>query len=190
MIDITLGLKQLQHVHQIHVVSVKNEVKEVLFLLDFKEISEPLIKCVNLRSEHPAFSFTLSGEKDLEVTFSSVKKYLYDPNSAILKAGAFKSLTSIYDVDKLAPNTHLYTSDQLIEGFPGRVFEVVASDVGKKELGKHLPEMKANVVNKNYPIKPEELKKKLRLKDGGDWFVMGYRDLHEVPRIALSKRIR
>ena len=189
MIDITLGLKQLQYVHQIHVVSVRNEVKEVLFLLDFKGISEPLIKCVNLRSEHPAFSFTLTGEKELQVVFSSVKKYLYDPNSSILKAGAFKSVADIYAVDKLAPNTHLYTSEQLIEGFPGRGFEVLEPDVRKKEIRKLLPDMKANVVTKNYPLKPEELKKRLKLKDGGDWFVIGYRDLHEVPRIAVSKRI-
>ncbi|MFT7197954.1 MAG: hypothetical protein ACI83W_002329 [Marinoscillum sp.] len=187
MIDITLGILQLQYVKEVHVVSLKSEVKEILFLLDFQHIQPAKIIAVNLESEHSAFEFTLADEKDQAVIYGDTEQYLYDPNSSIMKAGAFKSIANRYDLKKFAPNTHLYTSQTLVENFPGRVFEVIYRNVTKKELKKILIDGKANVICKNYPIKADALKQQLGLKDGGDWFVLGFRDSKDKSQISLAK---
>ncbi|REE00513.1 THUMP-like domain-containing protein [Marinoscillum furvescens] len=190
MIDITLGIEQLRFVHSVHVVSVKNEVKEVLFLLDFKNThSAPQIHCVNLGSQHPIFSFTQSAERNTDIEYAPIHKYLYDPNASILKAGAFKAIAAQYSLHKLAPNTHLYTSDEQLVSFPGRIFEVTASNITKKNIRQLLPDSKANVLTKNYPQKPEELKKKLKIKDGGSSFIIGYSDQENKPKLVLTNRV-
>ena len=193
LIDLTQGIKELGGVTEIHVVSVRNEVKEVLFLLDFVSgaLSEnPKIACVNLESVHSVFHFHPEEERKIEIPFNSIQKYLYDPNAAILKASAFKSIAQAYLLQKLAPNTHLYTSDELIPDFPGRTFEVLSINPGKKELKELLPNQKANVLTKNYPLSPEGLKTKLKLKDGGDFFLIGYRDMTNRPQVVVSKLSR
>ncbi len=187
MIDISLGIQQLKYVTEVHVVSVKNEVKEVLFLLEFDKSKEPEITCANLETDQPKLSFLLDEEKDETVEFSTIGNYLYDPNASILKAGAFKTIARKYKLKKLAVNTHLYTSDKLIKNFPGRVFEVVNPDCSKKDISQLLSDGKANVITKNYPMKPEELKKKFKLKDGGDWFLIGYRDEKNKARLTLCR---
>lgn len=187
LIDLSLGINQLQHVEEVHVLSIKNEVKEVLFILDFAFHGEPVIRCRNI-GEHPsAFSFKFSEEKGTRLIHGDIRKYLYDPNSAILKAGGFKSVAVHYPVQKLGTNTHLYTSKTLIRDFPGRTFEVLNPDLKKKELHEWLPEERANVFTKNYPLKPDALKKKLDLKDGGDHFVIGFRDNADRPKVVLAK---
>ena len=113
-------------------------------------------------------------------------QYLYDPNTSILKAGAFKSVGEAIELKKLAINTHLYTSDQYIGDFPGRVWEVLEPNLNKKNIGKLLPSNNANIITKNYPQKPEELKKKLKVKDGGEYFVIGYRDVNNKPQVCLA----
>ncbi len=187
MIDISHALLQLEAVKDVHVVSVKNEVKEVLFLLDFQTTptKNPNIHCVNLDTNQPEFSFTLAEEKSSNTNLSSLKKYLYDPNSAILKAGAFKLVGFRNNLTKLATHTHLYTSNQLNSQFPGRVFEVLQPSVNKKKIHQLLPKGQANVITKNFPQKPDELKKKLKVKDGGGLFLIGFRDVNNSPNICL-----
>jgi len=187
MIDITLGIKQLKHVSEVHVVSVKNEVKEVLFLVDFNSTKEPTITCVNLETAQSEFTFSLTEEHKVEIQSGQMEKYLYDPNSSILKAGAFKSVAEQYQLKKLAVNTHLYTSEKWIENFPGRTFEVIQPNCSRKEITKWISDGKANVMTKNHPLKADELKKKLKLKDGGDWFVIGYRDDGNKARICIAE---
>lgn len=188
LIDLTLGIQQLQYVHDVHVVSVKNEVKEVLFLLDFqKKPTVPQIHCINLQSDQPPFEFRFSEEKKAEAHFGPPASYLYDPNSAILKGGAFKLAAVRFGLKKLAPNTHLYTSENFIPGFPGRIFEVVNSNCSKQDVSKIIPGGQANVITKNHPMKPEELKKVLKLKDGGNWYVIGYRDQQDRPLLMVGK---
>lgn len=191
MIDITLGIQQLQFVKAVHIVSVKNEMKEVLFLLDFQELAdEPTVHCVNLLSDHPHFSFNQSQERTTDVIYSSPKKFLYDPNSSLLKAGAFKQVARQYSLGKLSPNTHLYTSDELHDRFPGRIFEIQHDEVSKKNIKQLIPGGKANVITKNHPQKPEELKRKFKLKDGGDQFLIGYLDMDKKPQLNLCSRIK
>lgn len=187
LIDLTLGISQLQHVREIHVVSVKNEVKEILFLVDFQHSNLPKIVCVNLESAHSPFEFTQEGEKSASSLFGLVGKYLYDPNSSILKAGAFKSVGQTFGIKKLAANTHLYTSDLPIEHFPGRVFEVLQADCSKKDIADLIPDGKVNVITKNYPLSPDELKKKYKLKDGGESYLLACRDLEGKPKMILGK---
>ncbi len=188
MIDITLGISQLQYVKEVHVVSLRNEVKEVLFLLDFHYMQPAKITAVNLESEHPKFEFTLPDEKVEAVTYGDTQQYLYDPNSSIMKAGAFKSITHRFGLKKIAPNTHLYTSQTLVENFPGRLFEVIHKNITKKELKKILIDGKANVICKNYPIKADALKLQLGLKDGGNWFIIGISDKSNKTSLILCKR--
>lgn len=189
MIDISLGIEQLKSVSAVHVVSVKNEVKEVLFLLDYQVKNEPTITCANLETNQPEFSFKQSQEKMRSAKIAPVEKYIYDPNASILKAGAFKSIANSYELIKLGVNTHLYTSEKLIRNFPGRVFEVIKSDCTKKDIAQLIPSGKANVITKNYPMKPEELKKKFKLKDGGDWFLIGYRNDKNKAKMCVIKQV-
>jgi hypothetical protein len=189
MIDISLGIQQLKFVSEVHVVSVKNEVKEVLFFLEFRNTIEPKITCVNLETNQPKFTFYISQEKEASATIGAARKYLYDPNASILKAGAFKSVANTYNLIKLGINTHLYSSDDYIENFPGRIFEVVKADCSKKDISQLITDGKANIITKNYPMKPEELKKKFKIKDGGDWFLFGYRDVKNKANLTLSRMV-
>lgn len=191
MIDISLGIEQLGNVKEVHVVSLKNEVKEVLFLLDFeKPMEQPLIHCINLETNHQTCSFTSDNEKQAESRIAEASTYLYDPNSSILKAGAFKSIAREFGLGKLSINTHLYTSDELLGEFPGRIFEVIEPHVTKKNISNLLPTGKANVITKNYPQRPEEIKKKFKLKDGGDYFLIGFKDLNNKARLVLAHRAK
>lgn len=166
LLDISLTIQQIKCIKEIHIVAVKNEVKDFLIVLEKGlETDNPKIICVNLESNQSNYSFNFLDESDNIPTFSDVKQYIYDPNVAILKAGAFKGICNAFKVDKLHQNTHLYTSNQLIKNFPGRIFEVVEFIKNpKKEIAK----TKANLIVKNYPENIDLIKKKLKLIDGGD----------------------
>ena len=102
-----------------------------------------------------------------------MKAYLYEPNASILKAGAFRSVSSIYNVEKLHPNSHLYTSNEYIPDFPGRKFRIIgSSSLNKKELKKLIgTEKKANLTVRNFPASVAELRKRLKLAEGGDMYL-------------------
>ena len=174
MLDITQALQTLEYVVEIHIVSVENECKELLFLL--KKESKPLtIQCVNLRKKgNQQTQFSLSEEKACEAVFTSeLESYLYEPNASILKSGCFKSVTRHFPVKKLHKDSHLYTSDQWVSDFPGRTFRVkTSSSFNKKELKTWMLGFeKANLSTRNFPLKTEELRKKLRLKEGGSVYL-------------------
>jgi len=128
-----------------------------------------------LRGKEHQFVFDPEEEAAAEVTLAHVQAYLYDPNVAITKAGAFRTVASRYGLGKLHVNTHLYTSDTLVPDFPGRVFKVLDvlpfSSKGLKSL--KLPFAKAHVMSKNFPLEAAELQKRLKLKEGEEGFVMG-----------------
>ncbi|MDR0799811.1 MAG: class I SAM-dependent methyltransferase [Dysgonamonadaceae bacterium] len=174
MLDIQSALNVLKNVQQVHVVSVENECKELLFLLQPDYQEEPAIICVNFRKKgnHPAVCFKRPEEKKRNISHAShVRNYLYEPNSSILKAGYYKGITRKYSVEKLHPDSHLYTSDTFISDFPGRIFQVAgvfAPD--KKELGA-AGIYKANLAVRNFPLSVAELRKKLNLKEGGEVYL-------------------
>ncbi len=177
LLDIRQGLSELRNVKKVFVVAVKNEVKELLFLCEKGFDEEPIIEAVNLFENKPneTFSFLSSEEKNLDISFGGPQQYLYEPNAAILKAGAFKTISKKFSLTKIHPNTHLYTSESLMKDFPGRIFEIEAFvKPVKKELLNYFPDGKANITTRNYPLSPEQLKKKTGLRDGGEKFLIGF----------------
>lgn len=181
MLDMASALRDLQYVRRIHVVSVNNECKELIILLrkapDEEEAAEGevIISCEQVvnNSVHQHFQFTFSEEKSAGCPLAeSVGNYLYEPGAALLKAGPYRLLATRYGVDKLHPNSHLYTSSGLVD-FPGRRFRVTAvSGFGKKDLKVLLEGVeKANLTVRNFPSSVAELRKKLKLKEGGDIYL-------------------
>lgn len=191
MIDLSEGIGQLPNVKAVHVVSVKNECKEVLIHLDSLEPEgSPTVNCVNIHKDRQdLFQFTMEFEKETKATLGDPKKYLYDANASILKAGAFNSVAGQFNLEKIATNTHLYTSDRLVENFPGRCFEVIEGNLKSNAIHALIPEKKANIITKNYPQSSETLGKKLKLKDGGDDYVLGFRTKDGKPKLVLCKRV-
>ena len=176
LLDLTEAIKQLDNIKQIYVVSVDNECKEVLFFIERTFVSEPMIQAINLIKESvSSFHFLLSEEKNLHVSFSEPGNYIYEPNASILKAGAFKSVSARFSINKIHPNTHLYTSNELLADFPGRIFKVLGLiKPDPKALKEYFPDRHANIITRNYPLSPQELKSRTRLKDGGTRFLIGF----------------
>lgn len=179
MLDLTLAVNDLKHVQEAHIISVNNECKELLLVLGHEKClaTEDIpIHCINLTHSQgqQALTFTRQQEKDCACTYTPVlKAYLYEPNASILKAGAYRSLSSIYKVEKLHPNSHLYTSDEYVAGFPGRKFKIADScSFNKKEVKEMLgAEKKANLTVRNFPATVAELRKRLKLAEGGDTYL-------------------
>ena len=174
MLDLSLALKHLKYVREVHIVSVNNECKELLLILQKEFASMDItIHCEHIvnASEHQSFSFTQEQERTSDCPLATeVGAYLYEPNASILKAGAYRSLTQTYACKKLHASSHLYTSEQFIADFPGRRFHVEAvSGFGKKELKEFLQGIeKANLTIRNFPSSVADLRKRLKLKEGGE----------------------
>ncbi|MBK5279523.1 MAG: class I SAM-dependent methyltransferase [Bacteroidia bacterium] len=193
MLDLQQGAKELKHVAKIFVVAVDNECKELLFLCRKGYEGEPTIEVVDLKSNSNRaavhFEFFQKEEKDAVVNYSNPLPFLYEPSAALLKAGAFKLIAQRFDLKKLHQNTHLYTSEYLVADFPGKVFEIDALiKPDTKVVRQYFPEGKANVATRNYPLSPEELKKKTGVKDGGEKFLIGFSGVKEK-FLAVCKRL-
>lgn len=177
LLDIQAGIAQLEGVKKVFVVAVRNECKEVLFLCEKGFSGVPAIRAVNIRPEgnNSEFEFTFHDEHDQKVVFSDPLRYLFEPNAAILKAGAFKSVAARFNLAKISVNTHLYTADERVAGFPGKTFEIEKHVKPQpRAVRDSFPDGKANVTTRNYPLSPEALKRKTALKDGGDKFLIGF----------------
>lgn len=180
MLDISQSLTELPDIQKVRVISVKNEVKELLLEwskrieISKSSRSEIEIEALDLGDKETHFSFTLLEESAEESVFGEAEIYLIEPLSVILKAGAFKSFGQRFGLKKLEKNSHLYTTAILPKEIPGRVFEVLSEIQPKKEIVRKLfPSGKVNVITRNYATGAEELKKKLGLKDGGEDFLIG-----------------
>ena len=179
MLDINAALKQLPGTTSIHVVSTENECKEVLFVIAGTETdtaTEPDIIAARLSAEDSTqqFRFTQTEERQAEPAYTAtMHNYLYEPDSAILKAGAFKSVAVRYELKKLHPNTHLYTSDTLRPDFCGRIFQIEAQFSWQKNDIKQLRNTirQANITVRNFPAGTDAVRKKLQIGDGGDIFL-------------------
>ena len=176
MLDLALTLQTMHSTCEVHIVSVNNECKELLLILAAGvQTAEPEIHCVNLtHNGKQCFSFTRSQEQEATCTYTDdTALYLYEPNASILKAGGFKVLSAAYCMKKLHPNSHLYTSDELVADFPGRVFRIEkAYSFNKKEMKDLLGNIsKANISIRNFPSTVDELRKRTKLKDGGDVYL-------------------
>ncbi len=171
LIDISYLISELKNITEIQIIAVRNEVKELLLIIENKEQrtknKDIQIRCVNLESDEPEFLFNFNDEKSAKSEFSESLNFLYIPNNSILKAGAFNIISKKFGLKKLHPNTHFYTSENKIENFPGRVLEIEKIEAKDLKKGE-----KYNIVSKNYPLKPEEIKKKYKLNDGGNHYLI------------------
>ena len=175
MLDWHRAISELSHVREVHIISVSNECKELLLVLSARNMGENLrIYCIN-----DAQSFVCD---ELDMEASQVKiapspleemQYLYEPNASLMKAGSFSVLSDRYDARMLSKNSHLFVSQAPIEAFPGRSFRIIAvSSFNKKELKRHLSGItKANIATRNFPLSVAELRKRLKLKDGGETYI-------------------
>lgn len=174
MLDWHRAVSELSCVKEVHIISVNNECKELLLVLSARNMGNLRIYCVN-----DAQSFVCE-ESDMEA--SSVKiapftleemQYLYEPNASLMKAGCFGVLSERYDARMLSKNSHLFVSREPIAVFPGRSFRIIAiSSFNKKELKRHLSGItKANIATRNFPLSVAELRKRLKLKDGGETYI-------------------
>lgn len=166
LLDITSTLQQIDSISEIHIVALKNEVKDFLLIIDKNcSTKNPLIKAINLESNQPEFSFNFEDEYNSNANFGTVQQYIYEPNVAILKTGAFKLLSEKFNLYKLHQNTHLYTSNELLNEFPGKIYSVEKHiNHPKKEIIKS----KANLLVKNYNQAIDIVKKKFKITDGGE----------------------
>lgn len=172
LLDIDKTISELKYIKEVHVVAVENECKELLFLLEKGFDGVPSIVAVNYsKNEWKKFTYRKFEEEKTEIEYSNPLKYLYEPNTAILKSGAFKSVSKHFNVYKLSSNSHLYTSDTENNNFQGRIFKILAWG-SEKEMKSGLIGLKCNVISRNHPLTPEEIKKKYKLKDGGNTFLI------------------
>ena len=189
LLDISIGINELEFVKTVHVVAINNEVKELLWILENGYTNEPEIKTVNLTKnlEHH-FDFLLNEEKNSESTYSKPLTYLYEPNSAILKSGAFHVISNKLKVLKLQKHSHLYTNQELID-FPGRLFKIDSVLPYNPKNIKKLNIKKANITTRNFPESVEHIRKKLGIKDGGDLYLFFTTDLELNKIVIVSTKI-
>lgn len=175
MLDLTQALRSMKHAQAVHVISVNNECKELLLIIGHHPTPQIPIHCINLTAkEKQSFVFTREAEQEADCTYAeSIEKYLYEPNSSILKAGSFRSIASSFKVKKLHVNSHLYTSDEYIQEFPGRIFHVAGKcSLNKKEMKETLGDIKkANITVRNFPATVAEIRKRTKFSDGGEVYL-------------------
>ena len=163
-------------VAEVHIVSVANECKELLMLLEADHEGEPAVHCVN--DEQRLIIIASQNDVPLSVADSSDAAFLYEPNASVMKAGCFGVLTQRYPIKAIAADSHLFVSDEKIKDFPGRSFRVdTITTTNKKEQSQALTGItRANVATRNFPISAQQLQQRLRLKDGGDTYIFGTTD--------------
>jgi hypothetical protein len=173
LIDLTYGVKELQYVKKIHIVAVENEVKELLWELDFSiENTSPILKTIQFKKEK-SYSFEIDNENtSTEVSYSKPLQYVYEPNAALMKGGKFNQLAEAFQLKKLHPNSHLFTSSELQNDFPGRTFAIQkGEEYTPKLLKKRLKGKKINISTRNFPIVAKDLIRLLNTRDGGENYV-------------------
>jgi 16S rRNA G966 N2-methylase RsmD len=190
LFDLSRGCEQLRQVSGVFVVSLDNECRELLFLLQRGFEEEPTITCVDLLSRSgniAQYTFRQSEERNAPAHYSDPLTYLYEPSAAILKGGAFKRIAQTHALSKLAPNSHLYTGHKLME-FQGRTFRILEAAKLDKSLVNKFPGGHANIITRNYPLRPEEIKKKTGLTDGGNLYLICTRG-RENTFVLIAERI-
>ena len=188
ILDISSAISELKFVKEIHIVAIKNEVKEVLLLLEKNYQKKIQIKTANIQKEDvQKFNFEL--KEEVNSNYSEPLSYLYEPNAAILKSGGFHQISKQLDVFKLHQHSHLYTSAKLID-FPGRSFKIEnVLNYDKKKLKKVLTDKKANITTRNFPKTVAQIRKETNIKDGGTTYIFFTTDQqNNLKSIICSKR--
>lgn len=178
MLDIKNALEEIKNVKRVYTVAVKNEVKEVLYEIQKGFDQSPEMATINITNHgRELFNYNLDVESTATVDFDYPQSHLYEPNAAILKAGGFKTICSYFNLSKLHPNSHLYTSGKYLENFPGRKFKILAkSKLNKKGVLSIIPGGKANITTRNFPFSVDTVRKKTGLTSGGEHYVFATTD--------------
>jgi hypothetical protein len=189
ILDIAAGLTELKNVKAIHIVAVENEVKELLWEIQKGNTEKLNIKTVNIVKEKmDVFEFVLDENTELP-TYSLPQKYLYEPNSAIMKSGGFDEVGIFYNLSKLHKHSHLYTNSISIP-FPGRVFEIENSiPYHKNEMKTFLENKQANITTRNFPDSVESIRKKWKIKEGGNQYCFFTTDENDNKIVLICKKI-
>ena len=206
MLDWHRAISELSHVREVHIISVNNECKELLLVLSARNMGDMEASSADGEVKHAgnlriycvndAQSFVCD---ELDMESSSVKiapstfeemQYLYEPNASLMKAGCFGVLSDRYDARMLSKNSHLFVSQAPIEAFPGRSFRIIAiSSFNKKELKRHLSGItKANIATRNFPLSVAELRKRLKLKDGGETYIFATTLSNESHVLVITEK--
>ena len=188
MLDISKALEELRHVSEVYVVAVANECKELLFIMEQGFEGEPEMTCVNLQTEQSVVKYRLHTRQQWIASslpllatrrltdqreVMTVQTYLYEPNAALMKAGCFGLLSERFGVQQLHHNSHLYTSDQLVADFPGRIFVVDGWAPYNKKIKQTLLAgvEKASITTRNFPLSVADIRKSLKIADGDEVFL-------------------
>jgi len=213
MLDIQQAIKQLGTVQKVIVLAVQNEVKELLLVLtspsssfvkggifiikkdgerlNYGHQGSMLFQCINLKKDSSEINYQSTAKRYLEdIKYSLPKKYIYEPNAAILKAGLFNEIAIDFKLNKLHANSHLYTSEKLVENFPGRSFICKAVEpFNKKAIVPYLENTKANITTRNFPYAVAQIKKKLGSKDGGTSYLFATTLVSDKLAILVCEKI-
>jgi len=189
LLDFSIGIKELKFVKEIHVVAIQNEVKELLWILEKDYQNSIKIKTINISKEQQeTFDFMLLDEKETIPEFGLPLHYLYEPNSAILKSGAFKSVANRFELKKLQEHSHLYTSHTLIN-FPGRSFKIEKVIPHQRKEIQKLNISKANVSTRNFPENVENIRKKNNIRDGGNVYLFFTKNIENNLIVLVCKKV-
>lgn len=201
MLDISSVLEDIKNINEIHIVSLENECKELLVVLDFtkKDFNENEIKyfAVNLKNLHSQNleiqieKIELKKNVNEKINFSFPQKYIYEPNPSIMKLGFWADFCCKFSLNKLHQNSHLFTSAELLPNFPGRVFELITSTkFSSKEIKNILQkEKKANITTRNFPYSVEDIYKKLKLKNGGNHYIFATTTIDNKLALLITSRL-
>lgn len=206
MLDWHRAISELSHVREVHIISVNNECKELLLVLSARNMGDMEASSADGEVKHAgnlriycvndAQSFVCD-ELDMESSPVRIAPpvleemlYLYEPNASLMKAGCFGVLSDRYDARMLSKNSHLFVSQAPIEAFPGRSFRIIAiSSFNKKELKRHLSGItKANIATRNFPLSVAELRKRLKLKDGGETYIFATTLSNESHVLVITEK--
>lgn len=189
LLDISAGLSELKFVKNIHIIALENEVKELLFEIHKNYSGKISLKTANiLKEKTETFEFVLDNQTEFP-SYESPQKYVYEPNSAIMKSGGFDEVSTFFKINKLHKHSHLYTSEDLID-FPGRAFEIEkVISYSKNEMKAELAGQQANVTTRNFPETVENIRKKWKIKNGGNVYCFFTTDKKDNKIVLICRKI-
>ena len=190
LLDLKATFTDLEHVKEVHVVALNNEVKELLWILERDFDEKIIIKTINIKKDkNQYFQFNYKDESYSQAVYNKPLTYLYEPNAALLKSGGFNSIAELLDIAKLHKHSHLYTSEEIIE-FPGRCFKIEKQLLFNKKAFAKEKITKANVTTRNFPISVGDIRKKFKIKDGGNTFLFFTTNSNEDKIILVCSKLK
>ena len=189
LLDISAGLSELKFVKNIHIIALENEVKELLFEIHKNYKGDITIKTANiLKEKTETFEFVLGNESEF-ASYQLPQKFLFEPNSAVMKSGGFDEVSTFFKIDKLHKHSHLYTSEELID-FPGRTFKIEkVIPYNKNEIKTELTNQQANITTRNFPETVENIRKKWKIKNGGNLYCFFTTDVKDNKIVLICTKI-